>query len=245
MVKKTIIASAVVALFATGSAQAAVIQITNVTGTWTNTNPVAPAVTGGGTNEIRWGTPANNQNNRSGYRFDGAAPPAVNVNENVDFNMGTFTHFNWPIATGTGLNNAELTVNTTLTIDGQVEMVSSVFGFNHWETPNQANPCANGGQNGVGLNRNGCADRVTFALNVGASDSFLIDGVNYFVDISGFFYGGGLASEFWTKEYKNNRALLKGVITSQPVSVPEPSTLALLGLGLLGLGVRRRMAKAA
>ena len=97
MNKKLLIASAAVALFAAGSVQAATIQLTSVSGIWTATNPGTPVVTGGGSSEIRWGTPANQQNQQSGYRFDGSAPPAVNVNENVDFNLGTFTHYNWPV----------------------------------------------------------------------------------------------------------------------------------------------------
>lgn len=242
MIKKLMVAGATAALLSAGTASAAVINLTSVTGIWTATTPAFPDVNGQGTSEIRWGGPVSG-GNQSGYRFDSAATPAL-VAENVNFNLGTFTHFNYPVY-APSLTSAQLTVDSTLDIDGVVETVTSVFEFQHWETTNSDNPCADGGTNGVGINKNGCADRVTFALNVGASDSFNIGGIDYFVDIEGFFYNGLLASEFWTKEEKASTAELRGLITSRPVSVPEPSTLALLGLGLLGLGVRRRMRQAA
>ena len=84
MNKKLLIASAAVALFAAGSVQAATIQLTSVSGIWTATNPGSPAVTGGGTSEIRWGNPANQQDQQSGYRFDGYTPLPANINENID-----------------------------------------------------------------------------------------------------------------------------------------------------------------
>lgn len=56
MNRKILFASAAAALLSTSVAQAALIQLTSVSGQWTATNPSSPDVSGGGTNEIRWGT---------------------------------------------------------------------------------------------------------------------------------------------------------------------------------------------
>ncbi|MFD0848057.1 THxN family PEP-CTERM protein [Sphingosinicella xenopeptidilytica] len=225
-----------------GAANAAVISIDSVSGVWTATDPVA-GISGINTNEIRWGTSTGF--GKSGYDFDGAAPPAFSVNEDEGFNLGTFTHHNNPI-TGTSLESATLKVTTTLTIDGETQDIVSIFDFAHLETDNDPRGlCDNGESNYQGVNINGCADRVTFTINVGASDSFLIGGINYYVDILGFTIEDALASAFWTKEKLDNDAVLQGVITSTPgvppsTDVPEPAMLGLFGLGLAGIAAARR-----
>ena len=251
MIRSLVLAGLTGAALLAGPAEAAVISIDSVTGVWTATAPGVPTVAGTGTEEIRWGQPAT-WRGRSGYRFDGAAPPAYFVDEGEQFELGTFTHFNNPIY-GTSLTSATLEVTLDLTIDGVAGTIVSVFEFAHWETPNSARPCANGAANWSGVNRYGCADRVTFSLNAGASESLDIGGTAFLVDITGFETGGALADAFWTKEKRHNTATLRGVITSDPgptsnpgpTGIPEPSTLAVLSVGLLGAGAVARRRKAA
>ena len=226
----------------TAPAFSGAIYANDVSGTWTATTPEAPAVTGLGTSTILWGNPTY-YGQKSGYRFEGFAPPSYEVEENSLFEQGRFIHFNYPI-TGSTLETASLRVGTTLSIDGLEKTVESVFDFTHWETVN--NPrngiCANGSYNGHGVNYYGCADRVTFSRNEGASEEVVIGNKAYYVDISGFFYNHKLADEFWTVEYWKNKATLIGSIKSRAIEVPEPGTLALFGLGLLGMGLSRRKA---
>ena len=178
---------------------------------------------------------------KSRYTFVGVAPPPVPVSTNTDFNLGTFTHLNNPIF-APSIEAATLKVDFVLDINGtSTGVLSSIFNFAHWETDNGASPCANGGANGAGVNVNGCADRVTFALNPSLSDSFLVDGTQYVLNISSFLIGGSPASEFWTTERATNSAGLQGRIVERSSVVPIPAAAWLLGSGLLGLfGLARR-----
>lgn len=162
------------------------------------------------------------------------------------FYLGTFTHINKPIR-GTLLSSAELTVSFFL--DGLSEAFSSVFTFDHWETHNQARTCANGGANYSGVNISGCADRVTATLNESRSDSFVIDGISYVMDISGFEYSGAALDSFWTRESRDNEAHLVGILRAVdgqvPSPVPLPASAMFVLSGLAGLAMTGRRRKAA
>jgi hypothetical protein len=119
-----------------------------------------------------------------------------------------------------------------------------VYLVDHFETLNGPNPCADGGANGVGVNVNGCADRVRMAF-LGISDSFMIGSDLYSLEIMGFRVGGQDVTEFWTAEGVLNPAglLARVNLTSEiPAAVPEPGTIGLMatGLALCGLVARRR-----
>lgn len=208
--------------------------ITSITGEWSATDPV---VSGVGSNQILWGQSAGY--GQSGYLFESAETP-FEVFPGSNFLIGTFTHLNKPIR-GTLLREAELTVS--FFFDGLAEAVTSVFLFDHLETHNEAQLCANGGSNYSGVNKNGCADRVGATLNEERSDTIEIDGISYFMDLSGFEYGGSLFDYFWTEEKKDNEAVLVGVLraaSDQPLPpVPLPASGFLLFGALAALGYAR------
>lgn len=225
--------------FVTGLAVASPIEITDVTGSWINVIPGAPAVSGLNTDTIRWGnsSPAY----QSGYAFSGGGGPVFHANEGEEFSLGEFTHFNRPIG-GAPLTSAELKVTVTANFDGVSQLLESVFYFDHWETvngPAAGQLCANGESRESVVNQHGCADRVTLSLNKSRSSHYAIGANNYYLDITGFFQDGELAHELWTRERTTSTSLLSGIIRSTAFEVPEPSSFALVALSLLGFFSRK------
>jgi hypothetical protein len=202
----------------------AVISIDSVTGSWGSVSG-GTNITGEGSNEIRWGVPSNADNLKSGYLFDGAAPVAFLANIAEEFTLGDFTHFNYAIQSGGGIDSAVLNLTLAISIDTVPFADLLSFDFMHNETPNTGSGC--------------CNDIVSFD-SMSTSDQFVVGGVAYSLDLAGFRVGGDLMENFSTTEGQANVAQLRGVFTATEVKVPEPGTLALLGLGLVGLTVARK-----
>ncbi len=203
---------------------------------------------------LNWGTPAAGQQLQSGATINQNAPFIGNPGTAADIlngsvvvggnraNLGWVVHHNQIEGDAFGPSPVTVSYNLNLKDNGtSVFKWHGDFTLRFKETPNDGN-CEDG--NPAGSN---CDDVFGFVA-VANSDptSFTYGGSQYNVDITGFWDalapGGALRGDnnFYSAELGSNLASVQFAVTQ----VPEPGSIALLGLGLLGLGAMRRRVKA-
>lgn len=261
---RKVLVSSLVIPFVFGAASAGAAQITewgyNVDNSFTNVEfTPGNGVTTVEDNQISWGS----ETEQSSVSVNDVTSPPNLITNGGDVPGGNFVHDNQSIPDGTQ-TLASFNLNSTLDLFAiEPESMAGVeagpipvtFESFFTETFN-GEPCFEGSAStcddifSLGNPESGqLNEEGNFEL---ASPTFTIEDFNYtvFLEIVGL---NQLTDEqcavanapsscigFLTQEGMNNTFVTNFSIESSPVSVPEPGSLALLGLGLLGLGVASR-----